>query len=142
MGRRIRNKLDLIKPDFYIQQNNREWQQVTKHQTVSEYQPSSPVLVRSYNTNEKWVPSQVTEDLGRLHYNVDVDGKVSKRHVDQLRHYTAPEQKVETVPLESNDVNMHEQPIVSEFVTPSESVDRRVLPARGTRGVPPKRLDL
>ena len=108
-------------------------------------------MVRSYNTNEKWVPGHVTEDLGRLHYNVDVDGKVSKRHVDQLRPYTAPEQKVdpehnkssvETVPLESNDVNRHEQPIVSEFVTPSESVDRRVLPARGTRGVPPERLDL
>lgn len=140
MGRRVRNKLDFLKPDFYIRQNNREWQQVSKHQTVNEFKPS-PVMVRSYNTDVKWVPGQVTRDLGRMHYEVNVDEKVSKRHVDQLKPYPQPDQvtpkdqsNIEPMPLEIREENLYDNSDDSNISSTSpEIVNRRVLPARGTR---------
>lgn len=82
MGRVVRNTLDLLKPDFYIQQNNRECQQVAKHKTVNEFKPS-PVMASSYNTGVKWAPDQVTKDLGRMPYDINVGGHLSKRHIDK-----------------------------------------------------------
>ena len=32
---------------------------------------------------EKWKPGKVIEVLGSLHYAVDFDGKIVKRHIDQ-----------------------------------------------------------
>ena len=117
---------------------------------MNEFKSSPPVMVRSYNTDTKWVPGQVTKDLGRMHYDVNVDGRVSKRHVDQLRPYTAPDPEMSRdqssmppVLMESREDTLLDESDCSHVPSTSpEVVNRRVFPARGTRGIPPERLDL
>ena len=75
MNRRIRNKLDLLLPDVQIRQNNHEWKQVEKHHEVNHYERSTPVMVRSYHTPNKWTPRYVDQALGHMHYDVNVDGR-------------------------------------------------------------------
>ncbi len=72
-----------------------------------------------------------------MHYEVNVGGHVSKRHVDQLKPYTAPTQetnrdqtKAEPVALESREVDIPDQP--SDFsvtYSPPKNITRRILPA-------------
>lgn len=72
MGRRIRNKLDLILPNFQSTQNKNQWKQLEKQSNMKDYTPSSCVMVRSYNTASKWVPGKILEKLGNMHYNIEM----------------------------------------------------------------------
>ena len=48
--------------------------------------PGSPVMVRNYHGNSRWIPGTVVKKLGPISYCIDVgEGKVVKRHIDQLR---------------------------------------------------------
>ncbi|KAK3895908.1 hypothetical protein Pcinc_000408 [Petrolisthes cinctipes] len=131
MGRRIRNKLDLLKPDYHAHQNQKKWKQLVPQKTPH-YTTNSLVLVRSYGTTEKWVPGKIQNELGNLHSEVDVDGRILKRHVDQLLPSPVKETHLDSV-KQPNDI--HDSNTVDTGGT-------RVLPERKTRRVPPVRLDL
>lgn len=151
MSRRIRTKFDLLSPDFQAQQNLREWKQLEKHHKVPTYAPSTPVMVRSYTTPEKWVPGIVSSNLGNMHYDVTVGGKVTRRHVDQLKpssvHHDQDLDRTEDIPQDSHsspDVDTTDSTTASSDAhdTVDEPPSGRVLPPRKNRGVPPDRLDL
>ena len=42
------------------------------------------MLVENYNGEPKWVPGTILSRLGPMNYEVLVNGKIWKRHVDQL----------------------------------------------------------
>nr|BDT63270.1 MAG: hypothetical protein [Hemigrapsus takanoi nimavirus] len=42
-------------------------------------------MVRSYTTPDKWVPGTIERQVGNMHYDVKVNGSVTKRHIDQLK---------------------------------------------------------
>lgn len=143
MGRRIRSKLDLLVPDYQAHQNQKKWNQLVPQKTPH-YKVNSPVMVRSYGTTEKWVPGRIQNELGNLHYKVDVDGKVSTRNVDQLLPSPVKESKNDKRSSNNDDTQL-ESVGQSSDIHDSDTADSggvKILPERKTRGVPPERLDL
>ena len=54
--------------------------------------PGSPIMIRNYHGDAKWIPGTVVKKLGPVTYSVDIgDRRTVKRHIDQLRqnvHYS------------------------------------------------------
>ena len=133
-------------PNLISEQQNKGYKQLQHQGKVREFQPSSQVMVRSYNTQNKWVPGIITNKVGEMHYDVSVNGISTRRHIDQLKpcwtdqnqnspvgqNYAA-DQHTADQPFSSNDEN---QP------TPQNSGTQRVLPNRITRGIPPERFQI
>ncbi|XP_022808256.1 uncharacterized protein K02A2.6-like [Stylophora pistillata] len=93
LGRRLRTRLDLLKPDLFIQVNNRQIDQsvaksgsVTRHFAIGQR-----VIARNYTGKSKWVPGIVRARLGPLSYEVEIGPNlVWRRHTDQLRDSNVP----------------------------------------------------
>ena len=93
LGRRLRTRLDLLKPDLSIKVNNRQIDQsvakggsVTRHFSIGQR-----VIARNYTGNSKWVPGIVRAQLGPLSYQVEIGPTlVWRRHTDQLKDSNAP----------------------------------------------------
>ncbi|XP_045778737.1 uncharacterized protein K02A2.6-like isoform X1 [Maniola jurtina] len=87
LGRRLRTKLDALKPDrerkvAKVQQHQREMAKGVER----EVKPEDEVWYRQYLKREKWVPGQVVECTGPSNYKVrSQDGDLVHRHIDQLK---------------------------------------------------------
>jgi hypothetical protein len=88
--RNIRSNLDLLKP--------------TGGDPVTNSTTPNEILIRSFDVGDhvyvldvrptathKWIPGTVSQALGGVHYMVNVNGTLWKRHVDQIRRNFAPE---------------------------------------------------
>ncbi|XP_064109047.1 uncharacterized protein K02A2.6-like [Macrobrachium nipponense] len=142
MGRRIRNKLDLMYPSLQSQLEQKGYDQVKKLPNVRHFAPSGYVMVRSYNTPEKWVQGEIVRKIGNLHYDVNVGGKIVKRHVDQLQSFGTNHTEVKvsnTSDLNNSDVQTAHQDVQNHATAQNTPT---VLPNRMSRGKPPERLDL
>ena len=120
MNRRIKNKLDLVMPNSQKERECKGWKNLEGIGNIRTFSPASKVLVRQYNTNNKWVIGTILEKLGTLHYNVDVNGILVKKHVDQIREYSPKQDEC------NNGIN-------SSGIRSS---------LRGSKGKPPDKLDL
>ena len=93
LGRRLRTRLDLLKPDLSVQINNRQIDQsvakggsVTRHFSIGQR-----VIARNYNGKSKWVPGIVRTQLGPLSYEVEIGPNlVWRRHTDQIKDANVP----------------------------------------------------
>ena len=139
MGRRLRNRLDLMTPSLQADQDLRSWNQVSRNEKVRHYAISTPVLVRIYDNKDKWQPGIVSQKVGDLHYDVEVNGHVTRRHIDQIRPHEFQEcpQVPQEIPIATN-VNSQQPEPTDTNGSPSP----RVLPPRVTRGIPPERMNL
>ena len=93
LGRRLRTRLDLLKPDLRLKISNRQIDQtVTKGGAVTrEFSIGQTVIARNYTGSTKWVPGIIRTQLGPLSYEVEVKpGLVWHRHTDQLRDTSIP----------------------------------------------------
>ena len=146
MSRRIKTKLDLLLPDYQEDAHSRELQQMEKQKKVPSYPPFSSVMVRSYNTPDKWVPGTVTKTLGNMHYEVQVDKGITTRHVDQLRPSAIDHDESVNDPIYPQDGQP--PPAPQAHVSPTDqhigadNTNVGVLPHRCTRGKAPARLNL
>ena len=60
--------------------------------------PGSPVMVRNYHGDARWIPGTVLQKLG-VTYRVDIgNGTTVKRHIDQLRQKADPSPKSTSQP--------------------------------------------
>ena len=126
MGRRIRSKLDLMLPDAKSTNEEKMFRKLEEIKKIRSFEVEDKVMVRTYaNNKEKWTPGTVTKVLGTLHYEVEVNGNVLKKHIDQLQPG-----------CERNEIP--ETSVQSE----NEESTNRVLPDRKSRGKPPHQLDL
>ena len=82
-GRNIRNKLDLLIPEEK-EKNTVEKKVAQPEDNKRSFKANDLVWARSYNSKEKWVAAKVEERLGKIHYKVNIEGKPTKRHIDQL----------------------------------------------------------
>ncbi|XP_064091616.1 uncharacterized protein K02A2.6-like [Macrobrachium nipponense] len=143
MGRRIRNKLDLMYPSLQSQLEQKGYDQVSKLPNVRHFAPSGYVMVRSYNTPEKMgYKEKLVRKIGNLHYDVNVGGKIVKRHVDQLQSFGTNNTEVQvsnTSDLNNSDVQTAHQDVQNHATAQNTPI---VLPNRMSRGKPPERLDL
>ena len=89
LGRRLRTRLDLLKPDLRLKISNRQIDQtVTKGGAPTrEFSIGQTVIARNYTGSTEWVPGIIQTQLGPLSYEVEVKpGLVWRRHTDQLRN--------------------------------------------------------
>ncbi|XP_046362411.2 uncharacterized protein K02A2.6-like [Haliotis rufescens] len=121
MGRRIRTRLDLLRPDLASSVQRKVSPKVD---AVRHFEVGDPVLVRDYRgRTEQWLQGVVLKALGPVTYKVQVENFEWKRHVDQLitmpgtpdlsvtstteditisdRSESAPMSGVEKIPVES-----------------------------------------
>ncbi|KAJ8685760.1 hypothetical protein QAD02_021553 [Eretmocerus hayati] len=85
LGRNIRTRLDQMRPG--------ETQRKMNERIVAEFDPSfrifqarQTVHFRSGNPKmDPWVAGTVIRRIGDLYYEIDHNGKIFKRHVDQMR---------------------------------------------------------
>ncbi|XP_045453521.1 uncharacterized protein LOC123662765 [Melitaea cinxia] len=79
MFKRIyRTRIDLVKRPQELRNNSNEEIIVTK-----EFQRGEKVQIRMYDSN-KWKFGNIVNRKGKLHYEVEVDGRIHQRHVDQI----------------------------------------------------------
>jgi len=87
LGRNIRTRLDLVRPEEKQIQTT-ERQQKKEETPTRSFQPLQKVYFLSGNARmDKWVPGIIVTRLGCLHYEIDYQGRVFKRHVDQIRAF-------------------------------------------------------
>ena len=78
IGRNLKSKLDLLKPDVQKFENK-----LTETVTRS-FNVRDTVFIRNYNGKRKWVPGTIIKKIGKLIYDVRVNESVYRRHVDQI----------------------------------------------------------
>lgn len=110
-GRQIRTRFDLLRPSVNSQVLAKQASQKLHHDLRSksrDFAPGQQVMVRDYHLNtNKWTRGKIINQLGPVTYEVETEGKIVKRHADQLR--SLPEVSPEfdtgtTDPVEDNFV--------------------------------------
>jgi hypothetical protein len=104
MGRKLRTRLDLIKPSMHarVERSQENVASRSEHRGCRKFYCGDPVLARNYGSGEKWMTGVVVEILGNKHYVVEVNGQFWKRHIDQLLHRTVSQaREEETVEIDS-----------------------------------------
>ncbi|CAG2213598.1 unnamed protein product [Mytilus edulis] len=89
MGRNLRNRLDLIKPDINRQVQDKQMKIAIKptKETLRQFTEGETVAVRDYRGPNKWTSGLVTKREGPLNYQVEVSpNSIWKRHADQIRN--------------------------------------------------------
>ena len=88
MGRNIRTKLDVLKPNIRkrVEDKQQDQELRSSHSPTRELDVGQTVVARDYRGGKKWVPGVITAKYGPLSYEVRVaPNTVWRRHVDQLR---------------------------------------------------------
>ena len=83
LGRNVKTRLDLIKPDVKREVDKKLLQ--SNSSTLKSFDPNQSVWVRNYRRGPKWVQGTVIEQAGPVLYRVKVNDLTWKRHVEQLR---------------------------------------------------------
>ena len=126
VGRRIRSKLDLMLPDSRSTNEDEMYRKLSEIKKIRNFDVDDKVLVRNYSkSNQKWIPGIVSKKLGTLHYEVQIDGNVMRKHIDQLQPGCKGNETTETHAQVENPV-----------------IENKILPDRKGRGKPPDHLDL
>ena len=87
MGRRLRNRLDLLTPSVEKYVEARQYITMLSrnaHRGFRTFSAGDSVLATNFGRGGKWVSGVVTEVLGSRHYIVKVAGSLWKQHIDQL----------------------------------------------------------
>ena len=84
MGRRLRTRHDLMIPSVtaHVQRKQLEAQKCKKGDR--QFEVNDSVLVRNFAGLNKWESGVIAEKLGNRYYMVLTNGKIVKRHVDQI----------------------------------------------------------
>ena len=88
MGRNIRTRLDILKPNLRKRVEDKQQDQELRsiHSPARKLELGQAVVARNYRAGNKWVPGIITAHSGPLSYEVKVaPNTVWRRHVDQLR---------------------------------------------------------
>ncbi|KAL3225582.1 hypothetical protein MRX96_025748, partial [Rhipicephalus microplus] len=86
MGRKLSTMLDRLHPDRAPEKSTRLADSPSKPCT---FQPEDPVFARNYAQGPLWIPAVISRATGPISYEVTApDGRVLRRHVDQLRRRT------------------------------------------------------
>lgn len=89
LGRRVRTKLDVLKPNIENRVSNRQLRQAKSRCPYSanrELHRGEEIWFKNYQGGMRWLPGQVSQRLGTTDYKVlDESGRENHRHVDQLK---------------------------------------------------------
>ena len=89
-GRRIRTRLDLLKPSVNARVEYHQFQQKLAHDSSARkrnFERGDTVFARNFGTGSKWLPSVIHEVTGPVSFVVKLpSGQLVRRHQDHLRH--------------------------------------------------------
>ena len=89
MRRHLRTNLDLIKPGYPTPKGNhieqKRTQQPEFRKEIRVFPVGSAVLVKNHGTGPKWIRGTVSEELGKLMYQVSTKYGLVRRHINQMR---------------------------------------------------------
>ncbi|KAL1438041.1 hypothetical protein MTO96_048405 [Rhipicephalus appendiculatus] len=114
MGRRLSTMLDRLHPEWAPERSPRFTEALPAPRT---FQPEDPVFARNYSQGPPWVPAVISRATGLISYEVVLpDGRVYRRHVDQLRRRSSsPIRVAETVPAGQPEVRPVSSPSHGEM---------------------------
>ena len=124
-GRRIRTRLDLLKPNIAERVENQQMKHKVSHDRSSRltyFVKGETVYVQNFGTGQRWMPAVVQEVTGPVSFLVKLqDGRLMRRHQDHLRKRIPEDTNVERpVPEGITDVLVDTVPGVS--VAPNSTV--------------------
>lgn len=86
LKRNVRTRLSQVTPKFSVQMQEKQENVKNKQTRVRSLQPNQAVLVKNFRGGEgkKWKHGVIERVLGPLTYMVNIDGQISKKHIDQM----------------------------------------------------------
>ena len=94
LGRRVRTRLDLLKPDLAKHVHSQQEKQKSTydlHSKPREFAPGTKIFLQNFGSGPSWLAGKVLQRRGPLLYLVRLeDGWYFRRHVDHLRIRTSP----------------------------------------------------
>ncbi len=89
LGRCLRTRLDLVRPDLEQRVAEKQFIQKNRHDQHAgywEFGVGQSVLVKNMRPGPDWIPGVILSQLGPVTYLVDLgEGRSWKRHVDHLK---------------------------------------------------------
>lgn len=108
MGRKLRCTLDLMHPDLKQEVQRKQRRSKENHDRRAKersFEEDDPVFTKNFGSGPKWVPGIVASVTGPVSYKVMLaDGRVVRRHVDQIHSRTES-------PAEVSDDDMGSYPL-------------------------------
>ena len=123
LGRELRTRLDLLRPnckDHVVSQQSKQVQHHDQHAKPQQFQVGQRVMARNYRSGPRWCPGMVKSCLGPRTVLVETDqSQIWKRHHDQLRSAN-----VATDPpsVQGDDVLVLDHPVVPETATETTDI--------------------
>ncbi|GFG31513.1 hypothetical protein Cfor_09839, partial [Coptotermes formosanus] len=86
LGRRLRSRLDALRPDIEGRVQNKQYKQIERAGgTERLVNVGDRVYVRDYTkSKDKWIEGQVSSQEGPSSYSVKLQNNTVKRHIDQI----------------------------------------------------------
>lgn len=104
MGRSLRTRWDLLKPDQERKRTvkHRQLKKSDRHNPrakLKEFDIDKSVMVKNFGSGPDWIPGKIAWKLGPLTYHVHVSGGlIWKRHVDHVKRFHAGHAAPDTEP--------------------------------------------
>ena len=146
MGRRLRSRLDLLKPSVEQRVEEKQRQQQAdhdKHCRMRSFSEGEKVFVKNNRSREKWLSGHILKSSGPVSFKVQLqNGKMIRCHQDQLRSRFTENPQQKDIPLfEDDDVNIiPSSPNSAPVVLEPPSTESAPQPATGGANRYPSRI--
>ena len=98
MGRKLRSRLDLLKPDVQqrvIQKQAKQKLDRDKHCKTRNFSEGERVFVKNFGQGERWLSGKIVSQKGPVTFETELDnGRICQWHQDYLRKRSEEEQRV------------------------------------------------
>ena len=115
MGRALRTRLDLLRPNLEMKVCSEQAKQKQRHDErskVRNFKPGDTVWIRDFRGTTKWISGVIVQNVGPVSYMIQLqDGTVHKRHLDHIH------QKVDNPSAPTSSSNASQATEESPLVT-------------------------
>ena len=110
LGRNIRSRLDLLKPNLeqkVAEKQRRQQFDHDKHSRMRQFSDGDKVFVKNQGRGETWLPGRIIESSGPVSFKVQLqDGRTISRHQDHLRKRFTEDPEQSDIPLCEDDMDI------------------------------------
>lgn len=90
LGRRLRTRLDLLRPNTAARVEDKQLQQKARHDITAKHRVfviGDTVFVKNFSSGYRWLPGEIVKVTGPVSFVVDLeDGRRRRYHQNQIRH--------------------------------------------------------
>ena len=85
-NRRLRSRLDLLRPDIEIKVETKQQAYMNHNPTIRRFEEGEAVYIKNFGAGPRWIPGHVLSPVGNVSYGVKLyNGQTSHRHIDNIR---------------------------------------------------------